>query len=85
MTVAIITGSTGLVGAEASRCYAAKGFKVVGIDNDMRKSFFGEDASTQWARQELEAALPDYLHYSIDIRDQSAIDQVFAGGIIERK
>ncbi|RED44190.1 NAD-dependent epimerase/dehydratase family protein [Aestuariispira insulae] len=78
MTVAIITGSSGLVGAEACRFYAAKGYDVVGIDNDMRQSFFGKDASTQWSRQELERDLKGYQHAAVDIRDREAVDALFA-------
>lgn len=77
MEIALITGSAGLIGAEAVRFFSAKGFKVVGIDNDMRKEFFGEDASTEWSRKRLEAELPEYVHYSKDIRDQSAIQEIF--------
>ena len=46
MAVAVISGSAGLIGAEAARFFAAKGLDVVGIDNDMRRQFFGEEAST---------------------------------------
>ena len=60
MGVALVTGSAGFIGAEATRFFAAKGLQVVGIDNDMRKAFFGEEASTQWSRQELETAFPDW-------------------------
>ena len=31
-----------------------KGFDVVGIDNDMRRYFFGDDGSTAWRRDRLE-------------------------------
>jgi CDP-paratose 2-epimerase len=55
MSVAVITGSAGLIGAEAARFFAAKGLDIVGIDNDMRREFFGEEASTVWSRQRLEA------------------------------
>ena len=44
MSVAIITGSAGLIGSEATRHFAEQGLDVVGIDNDMRKHFFGEEA-----------------------------------------
>ena len=57
MAVAIITGSAGLIGAEAARFFAAKGLDIVGIDNDMRREFFGDEASTIWSRQRLEAEL----------------------------
>jgi NAD(P)-dependent dehydrogenase (short-subunit alcohol dehydrogenase family) len=72
MAVAVITGSAGLIGAEAARFFASKGLDIVGIDNDMRREFFGEDASTIWSRQRLEAELMGYRHCDIDIRDQSA-------------
>ena len=53
MEIALITGSAGLIGSESVRFFTDKGFKVVGIDNDMRKSFFGEEASTEWNRDVL--------------------------------
>src|SRR6185437_14087172 len=77
MSVAVITGSAGLIGSEAVRYFAAKGMHVIGIDNDMRKYFFGAEASTEWMRKQLEATIPNYQHYSIDIRDQGAIFEVF--------
>ena len=52
MSVAIITGSAGLIGSEAVRYFAAKGMDIAGLDNDMRKYFFGEEASTEWMRAE---------------------------------
>jgi len=78
MSIAVITGSAGLIGAEAARLFAGKGLDVVGIDNDMRKEFFGAEASTAWSRRQLEAYLAGYRHYDIDIRDQSAIAEVFS-------
>ena len=54
MAVALITGSAGLIGSEAVDSFAARGFDVVGIDNDMRRRFFGDEASTAWQRAELE-------------------------------
>ena len=77
MSVAVITGSAGLIGSEAVRYFAAKGMHVVGIDNDMRKYFFGPEASTEWMRKNLEATIPDYQHFSIDIRDHAAILELF--------
>ena len=52
MDIALITGSAGLIGAEATSFFVNKGFKVVGIDNDMRKYFFGQEASTDWKPDE---------------------------------
>ncbi len=78
MRVAIITGSAGLVGSESTRFYAGRGFHVAGIDNNMRSRFFGEEASTDWQRLQLERDFRNYCHYSIDIRDASAVDRVFS-------
>ena len=78
MSIAIITGSAGLIGAEASRFFTDKGLDVVGIDNDMRRLFFGDDASTYWSRAALEADLPRYQHVDTDIRDQAAVRNVFS-------
>ena len=47
ISVAVITGSAGLVGSEAVRHFAGKGLHVVGIDNDMRRYFFGPEGSTE--------------------------------------
>ncbi len=76
--VALVTGSAGLIGAEAVRFFSEKGFTVVGIDNDMRRVFFGDDASTKWNRRELEASVAGYVHQDVDIRNQKAIEEVFA-------
>jgi CDP-paratose 2-epimerase len=78
MKICIITGSAGLIGAEAVRFFSGKGFGVVGIDNDMRKQFFGADASTEWSRRELESSVPDYTHHAIDIRNREGIEALFA-------
>ncbi len=51
MGVAIITGSAGLIGSEAVSYFVEKGMDVVGIDNDMRREFFGDEASTDWNRR----------------------------------
>ena len=77
MSVVVITGSAGLVGAETARFFHQKGFDVVGIDNDLRSYFFGQDASTRWNRDRLEADLARYTHHEIDIRDEAGIDALF--------
>jgi CDP-paratose 2-epimerase len=74
---ALITGSAGLIGSEAVRFFAEKGFRVIGIDNDMRKSFFGEEATTLWNRNLLIQTIPSYTHIDIDIRDKIKIEKIF--------
>lgn len=78
MSVAIITGSGGLIGSEASRHFAGLGLDVVGIDNDMRQVFFGPEASTATNVSRLESDLgTSYRHHHLDIRDREGIDRLF--------
>ena len=53
MNIALITGSCGLVGSEASLYFAKKGFKILGIDNNTRKFFFGKDGDISWIKKKL--------------------------------
>jgi CDP-paratose 2-epimerase len=74
----VITGSAGLIGSEASTFFAQLGMDVVGIDNDMRREFFGDAASTTWNRRRLEEELGSrYVHSCADIRDREAIGRIF--------
>jgi CDP-paratose 2-epimerase len=79
MKTAMVTGSGGLVGSETVRHFAAQGFRVVGVDNNLREYFFGPEASTRWAVEELERAFPDqFTAVSADIRDVDAVRKAFA-------
>ncbi len=79
MSVVVITGSTGLIGAEAAEHFGKLGLEVVGIDNDMRRVFFGPEASTAWNRARLERTLgAHYRHCDTDVRDREAIVALFA-------
>lgn len=76
--IALVTGSSGLIGSESVRFLIQKGFSVVGIDNDMRKKFFGEEASTRWMKERLESEFKDhYKHIDIDIRDDKKLEDLF--------
>lgn len=77
-SIAVVTGSLGLVGSAAARRFSALGLDVVGIDNDGRREFFGADASTSAVRRELEADLPRYAHVELDIRDDAQVTALFA-------
>ena len=74
----IVTGAAGLIGSEATKFFSARAFDVVGIDNDMRRYFFGEEASTAAVAAELRERLPNLTFESCDIRDRPAIDRIFA-------
>jgi CDP-paratose 2-epimerase len=78
MGVAIVTGSAGLIGSETVQFFCGLGFDVVGIDNDMRRRFFGDEASTAWNRNLLIERFPaQYTHHAIDIRDHEAVEAIF--------
>lgn len=78
MKTALVTGSAGLIGSESAKFFAKKGFSIIGIDNNMRSYFFGEDASTEWNRKKIEDQLKSsYTHYEADIRDNDAIEKIF--------
>ncbi|MEP1124945.1 MAG: NAD-dependent epimerase/dehydratase family protein [Ilumatobacter sp.] len=78
MTIALVTGSAGLIGSQAAEHFAGLGLHVVGVDNDMRKVFFGDESSTAWMATALEQKLGDsYTHESLDIRDRPAVERLF--------
>jgi CDP-paratose 2-epimerase len=79
VSVAVITGSSGLIGSEAAIYFGSLGLEVVGIDNDMRRVFFGPEASTAWNRRRVEQALgKGYVHHDLDVRDRAEILRLFA-------
>src|ERR1035437_4599163 len=78
MSIALVTGSAGLIGSETCKRFHAEGFDVVGMDNDMRAIFFGAEASTALTRTKLEKSLKNYHHEAVDIRDNDKVNAVFA-------
>src|SRR5947208_2512037 len=72
----LVTGSAGLIGSETAKRFAGEGCAIVGIDNDMRKQFFGAEASTRKIRDELLANVPNYQHHEFDIRDVGAVSDL---------
>lgn len=79
MKTVIVTGSAGLVGSEAVRQFSALGYRVVGIDNDMRRRLFGDGGSTAATKAELLRThrVDQLLQRSIDIRDRDELKWVF--------
>ncbi len=78
MKKVVVTGSAGLIGSEAVRFFCEKGFNVIGIDNDMRKYFFGEEASTKWMLNELKSSYDSFQNHETDIREYKSITRIFA-------
>ena len=77
MKIVIITGSGGLVGAEAVKFFSKKFSKVIGIDNDMRSYFFGKSASVKKNIADLKKKFKNYYHYNLDIRNYKKIKSIF--------
>jgi len=77
VSVAIITGSAGLIGSESVAFFTSKFDYVVGIDNDLRKYFFGVDSSTNWNRERLQKEFTNYVHKNLDIRKLEDMEIVF--------
>lgn len=73
MKKAIVTGCSGLIGSEAVQYYDAAGYEVVGIDNNMRREFFGEKGDTTWNLERLKTATKHFTHLGIDIRDRDGV------------
>src|SRR6266545_2184035 len=78
MGIVLITGSAGLIGSESVEFFCGRGFTTVGLDNNMRQTFFGKEASTEWNRDRLLGKYPSqYIHHDVDVRDEPAVERVF--------
>jgi CDP-paratose 2-epimerase len=78
MPTAIVTGSGGLIGSESVRRFIEDGWDVVGLENDMRARFFGEEASTAHVTEELRQGYPGFRSLDVDIRDADGVNRAFA-------
>ena len=77
MSIAIITGSSGLVGSDAVNFFCEKGFDVVGIDNNFRKLFFGNEGSTIKIKNKNLKKNKNFKSFSLDIRDYNSLEKIF--------
>lgn len=74
----LVTGSSGLIGSESVTYFDAKGWKVHGVDNNMRKDFFGPDGDTTWNLRRIQSATRNFTHHQVDIRDRPALIELVA-------
>ena len=77
MSIVLITGSSGLVGSESVGFFSEKGFEVIGIDNNLRGFFFGNEGSTKKIKDELLKKNKKFKNYNTDIRNYSALEKIF--------
>jgi CDP-paratose 2-epimerase len=73
----LITGSSGLIGSEAVEYFDSQGHQVMGVDNNMRRVFFGAAGDTLWNLERLKSVTRRFTHVSLDIRDREALDELF--------
>ena len=76
MRTIIVTGSSGLIGSESAKFFLNKNYKVIGIDNNLRKYFFGKDGDTKWNLLNLKK-YKNFIHYSYDIRNYQELKKIF--------
>ena len=67
----LVTGSAGLIGSELVGYFDERASSVIGIDNDMRADFFGQEGSTRWNLQRIRETTRHYRHYELDVRDRT--------------
>jgi CDP-paratose 2-epimerase len=77
MKIALVTGSSGLIGGESVEFMSSKFDLVIGIDNDMRSYFFGKESSTNWNKNRLQYKYSNFKSYQADIRSIDAIRPIF--------
>ena len=75
----VVTGSSGLIGSEAVTYFDAAGHTVLGIDNNMRREFFGPKGDTTWNRKRLEDETRRFRHHEVDIRDRGRVLEFMRG------
>jgi CDP-paratose 2-epimerase len=73
----LVTGSSGLIGSAAVEHFDRQGHTVVGIDNNMRRIFFGEQGDTLWNLERLRRVTKTFTHNNVDIRDREALETLF--------
>src|ERR1700739_1004756 len=74
----LVTGSNGLIGSEAVEHFDRQGHEVFGVDNNMRRVFFGAEGDTLWNLERLKNTCKRFSHSALDIRDRAAINELFA-------
>jgi CDP-paratose 2-epimerase len=73
----LVTGSSGLIGSEAVEYFDRQGHCVVGLDNNMRRAFFGPQGDTLWNLERLRSVTRNFIPHDIDIRDAAKVREVF--------
>ena len=73
MPIALVTGSSGLIGSEVVEFFCRQSWTVHGVDNNMRADFFGTAGDTRWNQRRLLATHGSFQHHELDIRDRGGV------------
>ncbi len=73
----LVTGSAGLIGSEIVTFFDSRAQRVIGLDNNMRAHFFGQEGDTRWNVERLRRVARHYRHYDLDIRDRAGLADLF--------
>src|SRR5436190_11747614 len=73
----LVTGSSGLIGSEAVQHFDSLGHDVHGIDNNMRREFFGPQGDTTWTLARLTQSTRRFTPLDIDIRSRERLFDLF--------
>jgi CDP-paratose 2-epimerase len=73
----LVTGSAGLIGSELVAYFDERASSVIGIDNDMRADFFGQEGSTRWNLRRIRETTRHYRHHELDVRDRAGLAALF--------
>ena len=77
MRVLIVTGSSGLIGSEVVSFFSDLGWRIYGIDNNMRADFFGPQGDTRWNQSRLVNQYSSFTHVELDIRNRAEVLSFF--------
>ena len=73
----LVTGSSGLIGSEAVEYFDRQGHRVTGVDNNMRRVFFGAAGDTLWNLERLKGVTKHFTSSDLDIRDRNGVFALF--------
>ena len=60
----LITGSGGLIGSEAVKYFGNIANKIIGIDNNMRRTLFGSKGSVIWNLEKFQHEITNFINFT---------------------
>jgi CDP-paratose 2-epimerase len=73
----LVTGSSGLIGSEAVEHFDRQAHRIIGVDNNQRREFFGPAGDTIWNLERIKRSTRNFRHYALDIRDRAGVMSLF--------